>query len=244
MNLNYVLLGSDENSMYLDFWPIISKIWKKKFNVIPILGLICSDDSDLYENEFGFIKKFKKKDGVSTGFQSQIIRLYLSNFVNGNCIISDIDMMPLSIKYFDETSSLITDNNLIILSSDNPECISDNMYPMCYVAGHSNTFKKALDLQLSWDEFCTLLHNRNQSWFTDQKYLYEKVNQYHELNKNCIFLKRGWSGFAEKRIDRGSWSFDHNLVKSDYYIDSHLLRPYNEHKIEIDKLVNLVLETI
>lgn len=245
MNLDYVLIGSDENTMYLDFWPTISKVWKKKFNITPILGLICDYNSEIYEDEFGLIKKFKKIENINTGFQSQIIRLYLSNFVNGNCIISDIDMMPLSKKYFEDSSRfLISKSNLVILSSDNPECLGDNMYPMCYVAAHSDTFKNVFDLNLSWDEFCLFLYNRNQSWFTDQKYLYEKVNEYNNSTGNCIFLNRGWSGFADRRIDRGSWRFEPNLIKSEYYIDSHLLRPYAENKNEIDRLTSFVLDSI
>ena len=29
MKIDYVIVSSDDNPMYLDFWPIVSKIWKK-----------------------------------------------------------------------------------------------------------------------------------------------------------------------------------------------------------------------
>ena len=59
MNLEYVILGSDENPMYFDFWPIVSKVWKEIFNVTPVLGLISNEDSDLIQDDYGLIKKFK-----------------------------------------------------------------------------------------------------------------------------------------------------------------------------------------
>jgi hypothetical protein len=240
MNLDYVLIGSDMNPYYYDFWPLLSKIWKEKFNVTPILGLICDEYSELEETEYGYVKKFKKIEGIDVGLQTQIVRFFLSKFLNGKCIISDIDMFPLSKSYFEESTRNLTDKNFIILSSDNPECLKDKMYPMCYVAGHSTVFGEIFDLHLTWIEFCELLHNRNQTWYTDQKYLYEKVNHYHKITNNCIFLNRGWNGPAIRRIDRVNWSYDPLMVNNGYYYDSHVLRPYSKYKDEIIKLTNLL----
>jgi hypothetical protein len=33
MKIDYVILGSDMNPMYYDFWPVVSKIWKKVYNI-------------------------------------------------------------------------------------------------------------------------------------------------------------------------------------------------------------------
>ena len=240
MKVNYAILGSDENPFYLDFWPIVSKVWNNVFGVKPILGLICDEDSEIYNDEFGLIKKFKKIQGVDVGLQSQIVRFYINKFIDGYSLISDIDMLPLSKLYFEGSCSRLTEENLILHSSDNPECLAQKMYPMCYVAAHTETYKKVFDLHMSWEEFCTLLNSRNETWYTDQKYLYEKVNDYHKQTNNVIFLNRGWKGPANRRIDRIYWNYDPNKVKEGYYIDSHLLRPYSQYKTEIEKLSNLL----
>lgn len=240
MSLDYVLIGSDTNPYYLDFWPTISKVWSQVFKVKPVLGLICDEDSEIYEDQYGLVKKFKRTEGVDLGLQSQIVRFYLANYVNGNCLISDIDMLPLSKEYFEGTCSRLDTKNIVIHSSDNPECLRKNMYPMCYVAASSEVFKSVFDLHLSWDEFSNLLNNRNETWFTDQKYLFEKVNQYNEINQNVIFLKRGWNGPANRRIDRVNWIYNPERVNSGFYIDSHLLRPFTQYQNEINNLVNLL----
>lgn len=240
MSLDYVLIGSDTNPYYFDFWPTVSKVWSQVFKVKPVLGLVCDEDSEIYEDQFGLIKKFKKVEGVDIGLQSQIVRFYLANFLEGNCLISDIDMLPLSKNYFEGTCSRLNSENIVIHSSDNPECLRKNMYPMCYVAAKSQVFKNVFDLNLSWEEFCNLLHNRNETWYTDQKYLFEKVNQYNEINKNVIFLKRGWNGPADRRIDRINWIYNPERVNSGFYIDSHLLRPFAQYQNEINNLVNLL----
>lgn len=240
MKNNYVIIGCDENPYYYDFWPIISKIWREKFNYIPVLGLICEEESDFYNDEYGLIKKFKKFDDIDLDLQTQIVRLYLPKLLDGNCLISDIDMMPLSVDYFSNNLKLLTENNIILYSSDNPECLQELMYPMCYVLGTSKIYKQIFDLDLSWKNFCIKLKNRNESWYTDQKYLFEKINQ--QSNIEVIHLNRGWNGQADKRIDRIFWVYDENNVKNGYYIDSHLLRPFKEYKHEINKLSELILE--
>jgi hypothetical protein len=240
MNIEYVLIGSDENPYYLDFWPLVSKVWKEIFNVTPVLGLIGEEDSDLQKDAFGLVKRFKKIDGVDAGLQSQIVRFYLANHLNGKCLISDIDMLPLSVDYFEGTCSRLNETNLIIHSADNPECLRENMYPMCYVAGHSEVFKKIFELDLNWGDFCKMLSSRNQTWYTDQKFLFEKVNEFKSNDGEVILLKRGWRGPAERRIDRINWTYDPNKVKEGYYIDSHLLRPVSQYQTHINSLINLL----
>jgi hypothetical protein len=226
----------------LDFWPIISQTWKEKFNITPVLGLICDEDSDIYEDKYGLIKKFKSIDGINPGLQSQIIRLYLPKLLDGTCLLSDIDMMPLSHTYFIDNLLPINSHSLAILSADNPECLADFQFPICYVAGGSDVFVKAFNLNnITWEEFAYLLHNRNEGWTTDQRYLYDKVLEYANQGGDVEFFSRGWTyGPADNRIDRINWYYNPKLVTEGYYIDSHLLRPFNQHKDEILKLYELL----
>ena len=183
MKVDYVIVSSNNNPYYLDFWPIISKVWKEKFKITPVLGLISDEDSELENSEFGLIKKYKSVEGIDEGLQSQIVRLYLPKELDGYCLISDIDMIPLSPQYFDDCATHLTKDNIVIYSSDNPECLKNNEYPMCYVSSHSESFKKIFELDLDWVSFVNLLKKRNQGWSTDQKYLYEKVNEYKNKTK-------------------------------------------------------------
>lgn len=238
MRIDYVIVSSNENPYYLDFWPIISKVWKEKFNITPVLGLICNEDSDFEESEYGLVKKFKSIEGIDTGLQSQIVRLFLTKELNGYCLISDIDIIPLSVKYFEECASHLTENNIVVYSSDNPECLYNKEYPMCYVSSHSNSFKLILKLDLNWSEFVKMMKDRNQGWTTDQKYLFEKINEFKLQKNDVVLLNRGWSGMAHKRIDRAFWDYDPFKVSEGYYIDSHSLRPYSQYSKEINKLIN------
>ena len=241
MKIDYVIVSSDK-SWYLDFWPITSKLWKTLLNVTPILALIDEEESEIYEDGNGLVKKFKSVEGVSTGLQSQIVRLYLPKFLDGYCLISDIDMIPLQSEYFISNSLGVNENNFIIYSSDNVECIASSMYPMCYVLSYSKNFD-IFHENKNWFDFVSDLSKLMYGWSTDQLFMYEQLNKYNQ-NK-IVKLDRGWpGGCATKRIDRPYWGFgyDETLLKEKYYIDCHLPRPYENYKESIDKLVNLLIQ--
>lgn len=234
-------MGSNLNPMYLDFWPIISKTWKKVFNITPVLGLICDEDSDFIEDEYGLIKKYKTIEGIDSGLQSQIVRLYLTKELTGNIIISDIDMVPLSKKYFVDQIVSFDLSKIYIMSSDNAECNTNKEIPMCYNISDSKLFAKMLELDDSWISFANRLNSMGFGWTTDQNYLWLKIQEFKQNNPNdVVLLNRGWSRGADRRIDRLWWSYNPNLVNEGYYIDSHLLRPYHQHKEQIDTLINLL----
>jgi hypothetical protein len=235
MKIDYALMGSTTDPYYYDFWPIVSNIWKKRFGITPVLGLISDTDSDLYEDEYGLIKKFKKDENYSDQFQSQLVRIFISKFLRGNCLMSDIDMIPISKKYFITDIEKYDDDDFIIFSSHHPQTIGINQYPMCYVLGHSNLYTKFFNLDKSWSEFLNELPN--YGWSTDQIFLYESLqkSKYEKLK----FPIRDF--YKHTRIDRSNWGFDKKLLDEDYYIDCHSLRPYSAYKTQINDIINFLL---
>lgn len=235
MKIKYALVGSNKNPDFLDFWPIISKVWKTRFDVIPVLGLITEEESEIISTNDGLVIKIKKSNLLSEIQQSQLVRLFLPKFLDGVCIVSDIDMIPISKKYFIDNISQYEDKDFLILSSHHEQTLGTNQYPMCYVVGHSKVFHEIFDLNESWDQFLSSVPNFG--WFSDQVFLYNKVK-----NSNYTHVKFPYREFGAniKRIDRSDWNYNTELLQSDYYIDSHLLRPYKPNEIEINKLINLL----
>jgi len=235
MVINYALIGSNENPDYLDFWPLVSKVWRKRFNITPVLGLITGNKIEIKEDNQGIIIKIPILDGYETSYLSQIVRLYLPKFLNGNCIISDIDMIPLSKKYFLDDLKKYNEEDFIILSSHHPQTFNINQYPMCYVVGSDLIFKKIFPLEYNWLDFVKNIPNNG--WYSDQIYLYEMINK--AVNINFKFPER-FGGFEINRIDRVNWVYSIEKLLSDDYIDCHSLRPYNSYKKYIDDLINLL----
>jgi len=240
MKIDYVILGSDTNPLYLDFWPIVSKIWREIFNITPVLGLISDHNSNFIDDKYGIIKTFKAVDNIQHSLQSQLVRLYLTTQLKGNLLISDIDMIPLSKQYFIDDLEQYDNTKLHVMSADNNECLTNKEYPMCYILANNKTFNDCLNINTNWTDFIISLHNYNYGWTTDQRYLFTKINEYKTLYEDKVLLQnRGWvNGIASRRIDRANWQYEPQKVQCRHYIDSHLLRPYSEHKTAINNLIN------
>lgn len=231
MKIDYVIISSDNNSMYKDFYHIVAKRWKDLGFKTYYINITNKDS--IVENEYGFIHKIKSFDFVSTGFQSQVVRLFSSKFIEGNLLMSDIDMLPINGDYYNQYNNELTDDNVIIYSGQPYGNVP--YYPMCYVLSNSKNYIKYLDIEnLSFEEYCKmLLDNYKESWNTDENFMYDKF----ENHKDKVIVK---TRDLSRRVDRGNWRYDLNLLKNGHYIDSHMLRPYLTYKKYIDELINYI----
>ena len=148
-------------------------------------------------------------------------------------------MVPLSKQYFIDNIKSFDESNFYVMTSDNPECLRNLEYQMCYNIAKPQMFTEVLNIDQSWVDFVDKIKKLGFGWTSDQRYLYDMVNAYPNREKIRL-MNRGFSGFANNRVDRAIWRYDDNAVKNGYYIDSHLLRPYKQYKSEIDGLINLL----
>jgi|688.fasta_scaffold08774_16 hypothetical protein len=233
MKIDYVVISSDDNPMYKDFYPIVSKIWNS-FGLKTYFINITNENS-ITENEYGFVHKIKSIDNIPSSYQSQIVRLFSPNLIDGNILMSDIDMIPLNYDYFKNNSEYLLDDNIVVYTT-NP--YTDRpFHAMCYLLGNSKTFKKILGTEnMTYEEFVKTLESvYGHSWFADENFFYDK--SIGNENK-MVFLKRD---IKNTRIDRSKWVYDVNKLHKGTYIDSHLLRPYSQYLNEINELIKNII---
>lgn len=245
MTIDYAIHSSDSNPMYLDFWAVTSKIWKLKFGITPILIYIDENTDIEIDQTYGMVVKIKPIKGIPIYLQNLWVRYFYPTMMPEKVsIISDIDMLPISKKYFVEQIKDISEDSYIHL---NP-CTDTyhNLYPSCYHIAKGKTFKDVIVKKNTWEESINEIYSLNlgtlngdkAQWFADERFATQRINEYP--NKEVFkFLPRlmGQNGY---RIDRSLWEYD--ASKMNEYIDCHSVRPYAEHKNEINKLVNLILE--
>lgn len=232
-SIDFVIISSDDNPLYKDFYPIVAKRWYELGFKTYFINI--SDINDVHFNKWGIIRRIKKLDFVSTSFQAQVVRLFAANFIEGNLLISDIDMLPINGSYFTQYLNELNEENVILLSG---QPYSDRPYfPMCYVLANSKAYKKYFKIQnLSFNEFCKMLLDRySDDWFTDEHFMYDCLNQ--ELDKIIIKNRPFINSLASQRIDRTNWNFNLESLRSGKYIDAHLLRPYSNYSNQINYLL-------
>lgn len=242
MRIDKCIMSSDENPLYSDFWEPVSKIWKKKFGITPVL--IYFGDEKMSE-QYGEVIKFDKIDDIPISLQALWVRYYYpSQEPEKTWIISDIDMLPISLYYFSEKIRFINPDKYVHI---NPCISSYGLIPSCYHIAKGSKFKEVLELPDDWEESLRQVVNSgfgstvngNPLWFADEQYATHKILNYK--NKDDIVLIPREGGQNGHRIDRPNWRYNPDQVKSGDYFDSHSIRPYSKHKAEIDKLVELIL---
>lgn len=229
MKIDYVIIASDENPTYKDFYPLVAKRWNS-LGFKTYFVNICDED-DKIETKWGIIHKIKALDFCSTGFQSQVVRLFSSKFIDGNLLMSDIDMFPINGEYYNQYLNELNDENVLIYSGQ--PYVDVPYYPMCYIVSKSKNLIKYLELEnMNFEDYCKyLLANYKEAWNTDENFMYDKFQKHTD---KLVIKKRDFT----KRVDRGNWKYDVNLLKDGFYIDSHLLRPLNEYSKQINELIN------
>lgn len=224
--IKYAIVSSD-NSEYFDYWPVIEQAWNK-IGITPILVHISGNEIKMEGN----VITLPEIDGIKSSFQAQMARMWVMTMLQGSCLISDIDMMPLSRKYFCDTAGMYDTTNIVSYCSDAAERF-DGTIPMCYILADAAIFATLLG-DHHWERWIKNMADKcDQGWSCDQWYLTQLLESYPKT----VHLKRGWSpaGVAFNRLDRISW-----FPSSDQYVDAHLLRPYKDNEAAILSLLNTI----
>jgi hypothetical protein len=239
LKIDRVILATNDNPTYIDFWPYAAKAWTQLIGVKPTLALIAHDHVKVDES-LGEVIRFKPIPGIATGLQAQVIRLLLpAYFPNQTCIISDIDQLPIKESYFTEAIAHISKEKFVIY---NNKCYGFKArFPMCYIAAQGQTFKDIFRIRNKYDiPFIIKRWARLGLGFnTDELVLYRYLTTWKRYASRCTKLGDTLGPRDKRRINRKSWEYDPELVKKGFYVDAHLLRPYSKYKSELDRLALL-----
>lgn len=257
MKIDKAIMSCDDKRYYLDFWYPVSRVWKKKFNIHPVLILFGDKNQLNVSEEFGTVVEFKTNPNILPHIQAQWARYWFPKTEpDTTWLISDIDMFPVSKNYFIDSLSSVRDDAYINLNANG------DYFPACYNGGKGSTFKEVLKLHDTWEESIAEVDRRSKeinynhipesfsvyepnqthmaNWGIDEAYSIEKIREF--ADKSRIIRVERPGGFCQRRLDRASWKLEEDKVLNEWYNDCHSIRPYNSgHKPEIDRLVNLLL---
>lgn len=250
MKIDFVIHSSNSNPLYLDFWPLVSKVWTLRFGIRPLLIYIDEDHSIPIDTTYGGVLKLKPIPDIPVYLQCLWVRYWMpTQFPDKVCMISDIDMFPISKSYFIDTIANVSPEAYVHLYS-----LPDYL-PSCYHVAKGYRFKQVLYLPDTWEESIRALHARQikpneynasipflqdkPQWGVDEEYATECVREYPDRSF-FVFVNR-----THGRINREDWKWTEEELLADTYADSHSLRPYRdpEHRPKIDRLLDLLTQT-
>jgi hypothetical protein len=238
--LHRVILATDNHENYIQFWPIVAKAWKEVIGIQPTLALIA-DESVKVDETLGDVIRFEPIDGVPTSLYAQCIRLLLpAYFENEGCIVSDIDMIPLSKEYF-HSGVRDADPDQFVVYRDKVYHPQTPQFQMCYCAAYGNVWKEVFRID-SLDDIPAIVIRWNDlglAWNTDERVLFHYLTHWNKYTTHCVKLGQRTTG----RVDRIHWGYNPEHLKAGKYIDAHCPRPYAQYKEIVDTVMMHLLES-
>lgn len=258
MKIDKVIMACDDKKYYLDFWPLVSKVWTLKFGIHPVLILFGNKKKLNISEKYGTVVEFDKNPEALSHIEAQWVRYwYPITEPDTTWLISDIDMFPISKRYFIDTLLDVRDDAFINLNANG------DYFPACYNGGLGKTFTEVLELPSTWRESLAEINKLSKlidythtpenfklyqpnsapmaNWGIDESFSCEKIKKFRDRSRINIVARPG--GFCQRRLDRSNWKLEEDKVRDDWYNDCHCLRPYDScHKPQIDKLVDLILK--
>lgn len=118
MKPEIVTFSCNSSAMYYEFWNPISKFWKTKFGIHPVLVYCGNMDLDLSE-EYGTVYRLPPVDGVADYLCATWARFWITReYPNSICLTGDIDMIPLSRQFIDSRVSECEDDVYVHINGD------------------------------------------------------------------------------------------------------------------------------
>ena len=237
MKIDTVILSSNDNPNYIQFWPIVSEAWNL-MGVEPILIYTGEQKLNLKGNVINFFSK-----NMDSSFVAQNIRILYPSLLDGNiCLVSDIDNLPLSKKYFVDSVLSYNDDSFIIYR---PDACPPNMISMMWNAARSSTWKEIfnIDSEKNLEKYLRKWYTKKYTiegtaWYTDQIKLRKYVNKFSKKNKSRIVelddTEMGFFRFNRNRLEK-----HFNMIQENpnlEFTDFHMPRPFNEYEELINKV--------
>jgi hypothetical protein len=239
LELKRVILATNDDPKYIQFWPVAARIWQA-MGLRPTLALIADEDCPI-DTSLGDVIRFTPLPDVPESLQAQIIRLFLpALFPDEGCLVSDIDMLPVRRSYFFDGAANCPEEAFLVYRGLTPNC--EPRYPMCYIAGKGNLFGSIFGISNRQDIAKTIYEwaSWGYGWNTDELLLYDFLNAWENRGGHVVRLNHE----VGPRIDRDFWPDSITVIDISQYIDCHCQRPYSAHKELIDQITEAIIKQV
>ena len=242
MKIDRVIISTNDHPDYIQFWPLVAKAWTEIVGITPTLALIGDEDVQVDET-LGDVIRFKPIEGVSTGNYARTIRLLMpALFPDDVCLITDMDILPLNKEYFLDSVTNVPDDHFVVYRDkvNYGAYKRGKKFPMCYNAAKGSVFAEVFNIN-SADEIEAIIQEWHREDYaahkpcTDEAVLVAKLNEWEFKNSRVTKLGHG----VERRIGRLKWGYKAKRARENYYVDAHMVRPYEKYKQTIDELAAL-----
>lgn len=252
MKIDRVILSSNFNPVYYDFWNPLSKVYAEKFGIKPTLFWLGTEeeaDQAGISNEYGDVYFINPHPNYPTPFQATWVLYWGTKFFPDEvCLICGIDEVPLSGMFIKDIVAPYADTDYVMTIADAylPNHWTKTASPSGQHSAKGSTFMDIYKFEDSFEDEIEKItsagvkafwEDTEGRWGLDETYFSYKLREYP--NKEIIKSLNNFALLCERRIEcQRSYEPEYNMsaLRSGWYAQSHLCRPYAPHKAYIDRI--------
>ena len=253
MEIKLVILSSDSNPTYIDFWPMVSRQWNK-IGIKPVLCYLrAANDQGSISRECGEVIDYDLIEGIPASLQGQLLKIFHASTCGEDVMMtSDIDLLPTPIPQNADRSLYQqwvkdVDDNKYVNAGDGPG--PNNRFTLCYHIAKGEVFKEVLDIHGTWEEFASSIFelSRDENWRKQTEKLGIPINNLRRRvdvpwNLDEVWISRKMMEYPDQSIFhypalsregvlvRRAWGYYANLLTQGYYTHIGLPRPYKKYR--------------
>lgn len=256
MKFDRVILSSDDNPKFIEFWPLVARGWRTFFGDVEVWLAVVGDpdESKLVElKKHGYIEVYEPVPGVPMPNQSKLARYHLAATWNDESVnmINDVDLLVLQNKYVNDLLRLRPPGHLLTTGAELYTGPEYGKFTVGYLTAESGVWKQLMNpLGFNWplfirsfvglrihdhkEDVMRTVHHEDPDTFSDESVLRAM------LTTNpvpVVHAPRGFDPYTVRALCRANWQFDSAKLADGTYVEAHLPRPWHEH---VDKIKPLV----
>lgn len=255
--IDRVILSSDLNPQFINFWPIAASSWKIVFGITPTLVVVSRKSIELNVlkklEEFGSVYSIISKSTAPMPNQAKMARWYLAGmFENEIVTIEDVDTIYLKSEYLMEKMTHYQDESLLGIGNDVNQDDPDykGKFPASNLTGKSEAFRlffnpsncESFETFLGHFKGLRVFDNREDPFNKPQDFSDESlIRALREIQKNELIrtIPRNVA-IQTEWMDRSWWPKNGDIPKQ--AILANLPRPLYNNQRKCKKLIQLYFQ--
>lgn len=254
----HALVASDLDARYLDCWPLARRAWRKLARLEPILVVVADPahvPADLADAPDVVV--FPPVDGLHTAFQAQCVRLLYPALLEtggGAVVTSDVDMAPLSARYFRRPLEHVDGDHFVAYRD---VLLELGEIPVCYNAARPSTWSSIFRVEdlddvrarlVEWSDGVAYSgEHGGDGWTTDQTVLFRTLVARGRERRDVWILDDHFTRFRRLlRVRVAKWGDVAEEARENLaagaYTDYDLLQPNEGRNRELNELVLALAE--
>lgn len=254
MKIDMVLTAGNLNHHYLQLFPLIHLVWKKRFNLDCFMVFVGNELPEYLKKLQDFIIIFKPLEGINDIFVAQVIRLlYPIMFPDKTVLITDLDIIPVKKSYFIHPIINFDEDSFVTYTN---RYHKQKMYAICYNLAKGKIYGDLFNFKEDERNIQGIINKLKEwyhpeytgvkncpGWYTDQKKLYEYFQNYNGfkeiLKDEEINFKRLNNRAKDKEYIIKNFNQIYKELES--YSDIHCIKPYSRTKKILIKFVKKLI---